>query len=281
MTSVAIIGARLLGLTLALALHQQSFPSIVYESRPAPLNVGGAVMLSPNALKFLNALGVYELIRTKVYNFKYFQYRDPSGKVVQIQEFKSKEKYGFKGLGIYRHVLITQLLAMLKENNLPVMFGKKFARVVDETEEYVTWEFTDGTTHSASLLVCADGIHSTVRKNLYPDLTPEFTGMRGITAAIPTAKLKLPAGYNIPVILTSAKGAVILTRTLIQPLGLQERDFIGEVILALVFQSGSGLENNENVIEVPWLERNFSSLIERRHEVSSSRKPKRETFQKR
>jgi len=49
---VAIIGAGLSGLALALA-SQQAIPCRVYENRSSPLNIGGAVMLSPNALRVL------------------------------------------------------------------------------------------------------------------------------------------------------------------------------------------------------------------------------------
>jgi 2-polyprenyl-6-methoxyphenol hydroxylase-like FAD-dependent oxidoreductase len=207
---VAIIGAGLSGVSLALALHQQSIPCTIYESRPAPLNIGGAVMLSPNALKVLQALGVYERVRTKGYNFETLHYRDGDGKLLDTQEFGGEEKYGFKGLRIYRYVLIDELLAMIKESDIPVKYGMKFARIVSETEGEVTWEFADGSTHSASILVGADGIHSTVRRYLYPDLKPKFTGMAGITAAVPTAQLKLPLDYHIPVTIMTPHGGFVI-----------------------------------------------------------------------
>jgi hypothetical protein len=45
----------------------------------------------------------------------------------------------------------------------------------------------------------------------YPDLEPTFTGMAGITAAVPTEQLKLPPGYHIPVTISTpnAGGFVI------------------------------------------------------------------------
>ncbi|KAH0562724.1 hypothetical protein GP486_002617 [Trichoglossum hirsutum] len=207
---VAIIGSGLSGLSLALALHQQKIGCTIYETRAAPLDIGGAVMLSPNALKVLDALGAYERVRDKGYNFETLEYKDGMGNLLETYEFGGEEKYGFKGLRIYRHVLIDELLAMLKERDIHVQFGKKFSEVLSETEEGVTWSFIDGTTQSASLLVGADGIHSAVRRYLYPDLQPTFTGMAGITAAVPTAQLKLPTSYHIPVTIQTEHGAFVI-----------------------------------------------------------------------
>jgi 2-polyprenyl-6-methoxyphenol hydroxylase-like FAD-dependent oxidoreductase len=208
--NVAIIGAGLAGLALALSLHQQKIPCTIYESRSAPLNIGGAIMLSPNALKCLSALGVYDRIKSKGYNFSMLSFRDLSGREIEDQEFGSKERYGFDALRIYRYELINELLLMMEEKELVIEFGRKFARIVEETADGVTWEFTDGTQSSAALLVGADGIHSTVRKHLYPNLQTKFTGMAGITAAVPTKQLKLPQGYYIPVTIVSEKGAFVI-----------------------------------------------------------------------
>ena len=214
MSQVAIIGAGLSGLALALALHQQKISSTIYESRSASFNIGGAVMLSPNALKVLDALGVYSRIRGKGFNFETLEYRDVDGnldEVKEVYEFGGEAKYGYKALRIYRHVLIDELLAMLKENGISLKYSMKFKRVVEETDDQVTWEWADGTKQSAALLVGADGIHSTVRKYLYPDLTPTFIGMAGITAAVPREQLKIPEGYHIPVTFTTKKyGAFVI-----------------------------------------------------------------------
>ncbi|KAK1763648.1 FAD-dependent urate hydroxylase [Phialemonium atrogriseum] len=207
---VAIIGAGLAGLTLAVALHQQSIPVTVYESRPAPLNIGGAVMLSPNALRVLDALGLYGSVKTKGYNFETLEYRDVAGNILETYEFGGENKYGYRGLRIYRHVLIDELVAALKEKEIVVRYGVKFSHVIEDGPERVTFAFTNGTTESAALLVGADGIHSTVRRHLYPDLQTKFIGMAGITAAVPTSQLNLPAGYHLPVTITSPHGAFVI-----------------------------------------------------------------------
>jgi 2-polyprenyl-6-methoxyphenol hydroxylase-like FAD-dependent oxidoreductase len=222
--SIAIIGSGLSGLALALALHQQGIPCTVYESRPAPLNIGGAVMLSPNALRVLDNLGVYDSVKTKGYNFEDLHFRDFEGKLLETYEFGSAEKYGYPALRIYRHVLIDALLDALRQAEVPIQFGRKISHVMRESDPVsdnsssdagprgsVTFAFTDGTTETASVLVGADGIHSTVRRYLYPDLTPQFINMAGVTAAVPTAQLNLPADYHIPVTITDPKhGAFVI-----------------------------------------------------------------------
>lgn len=230
--NVAIVGAGLAGLTLALALHQQSIPVTVYESRPAPLDIGGAVMLSPNALRVLDALGLYDAVKTKGYNFDTLDYRDLAGNLLESYEFGGKDKYGYQGLRIYRYVLIDELVAALAQRGVALRYGIKFSHVVEDTPRGVTVAFTDGSTASASVLVGADGIHSTVRKHLYPDLRTQFIGMAGITAAVPAAQLKLPPGYHIPVTIISPKGAFVIAPQQVDGsevlIGKQQRVAVGE-----------------------------------------------------
>ncbi|OAA61791.1 Monooxygenase, FAD-binding protein [Niveomyces insectorum RCEF 264] len=212
----AIIGAGLAGLTLALALHQQGIAATIYEARPAPLNIGGAVMLSPNALRVLDALGLYEAVKPQGYSFDRLEFRDDGEHITETYEFGSIAKYGFQGLRIYRFVLIDALVAALREKGIKIHFGRKFSHVVTEAATLahgsggVTFAFTDGSTETATLLVGADGIHSTVRKHLYPGLETRFLGMAGITAAVPTAQLRLPSDYYIPVTITSSQGAFVI-----------------------------------------------------------------------
>ncbi|KAI4842232.1 FAD/NAD(P)-binding domain-containing protein [Aureobasidium sp. EXF-8845] len=186
---VSIIGAGIAGLTLALSLHTQNIPCAVYESRPESQNIGGAVMLSPNSLRLFDDMGIYNDLKRH-----------------------GVDKYGYSGLRVYRHQLIDILLEQININNIPVRFNTKFLHVVSESEDSVTWQLTNGTTKTSSLLIGADGIHSRVRKYMYPDLTPKFTGMAGITAAVPTANLKLPfPDYNLPVtIMSSTHGAFVI-----------------------------------------------------------------------
>ncbi|KAJ5577430.1 uncharacterized protein N7459_006394 [Penicillium hispanicum] len=206
---VAIIGAGLSGLTLALTLHKQSIPCTIYESRHASLDIGGAIMLSPNALRVLDAVGVYEKIKPHGFDFTRLHFY--TDKPLDSYEFGDRQKYQYDGLRIYRYELIDALLATLKERNISIQYEKKFSHVISETETGVTWGFEDGTTGHAACLVGADGIHSRVRKYLYPDLEPRFTNAVGVTAAVPTAQLRIPDMYQMPLTLMNPKhGAFVI-----------------------------------------------------------------------
>ena len=208
---VAIIGAGLAGLCLAVALHQQGVKATVYESRSSPLNIGGAVMLSPNALKILDALDMYQDVRSRGYNFDLLEMVKVTGEVLERYEFGGAEKYGYQANRCYRHELIDVILSRVKSLGIPVEFGQKYTRVVEESDDQVTWESSDGTHHTTSFLVGADGIHSSVRKYLYPEIEPKFIGMAGITAVAPASKVTYPHGkIDKPLTIISEKGAFVI-----------------------------------------------------------------------
>ncbi len=208
---VAIIGAGLAGLCLAVALHQQGIKATIYESRSSPLNIGGAVMLAPNALKILDALELYQGVRERGYNFDLLEMVKVNGDVLERYEFGGVEKYGYHANRCYRHELINVILSKVKSLGISVEFGQKYVRVIEESDDEVIWESSDGTKHTTSFLVGADGIHSSVRKYLYPNIEPKFIGMAGITAVAPTSKVTYPHGkIDKPLTIISDKGAFVI-----------------------------------------------------------------------
>ena len=209
---VAIIGAGLSGITLAVALHQQGIKASIYESRPASLNIGGAVMLSPNALKVMDALELYQEIRDRGYNFDLLEVVKVTGEVIETYDFGGVERYGYQGSRCYRYELIDVILSKVKSLGIDVNFGLKYARVVHETEEQVIWEDAEGNKHTSEILVGADGIHSSVRKYLHPNAEPKFVGMAAITAVALAEKVTYPHGkIDKPLtILAPGKGAFVV-----------------------------------------------------------------------
>ncbi|KAF4953291.1 hypothetical protein FSARC_12431 [Fusarium sarcochroum] len=230
---VAIIGAGLSGLALALTLHQQGIESVAYEQQAAPLDIGGAIMLSPNALRVLDKLGVFERMEPRSYKFEESYFLSQDNKVADVFEFGNASKYGYSGIRVYRFELIKILLDLVREVGVKVEYGKRFDQIVSETEERVTWHFTDGSEETASLLVGADGIHSRVRSYLYPDLAPKFTNMVGVTAAVPTKQLKIENNeYQLPAtFMHDKRGAFVIAPQLAdgsEVLIGKQKVFVGE-----------------------------------------------------
>jgi len=213
--SVAIIGAGLAGLTLAISLHRQEISCHVYELRDPSITTSGALMLSPNALRILDTLGLYDRLSPQGYNFESIAYNN-SDQVTTDKYLLGHEKlYGYKALRIYRQTLLTELRAEVKKLGIPVTYGVKFSHVVAEEEDGISFAFTNGTRAFADLLIGADGIHSTVRKYIAPDVVPKYTGKVAITCALDRSKLEYPKGmsayeYPMPVAIHGKNGAFVM-----------------------------------------------------------------------
>ncbi|KAI1359989.1 kynurenine 3-monooxygenase [Xylaria arbuscula] len=212
-SEVAIIGGGLAGLTLALALHRHGIPSIVYEARPESYNHGGGLMLSPNALRALDQIGVYKRLGKMSLHFDKLYFKNDNNETTDIYYFGSRNLYGYQALRIMRRDLLNELLAMLRERSIPVYFSSTLATVkFDGSDRKVQFAFTNGHVASASLLVGADGIHSTVRSTFVPDVDvkPKYAGILGISCVVQRSQLRIPNNYGLPAIVTSKPGGFLL-----------------------------------------------------------------------
>lgn len=195
------------GLSLALALYQYQIPCMIYELRLSSVEATGALMLSPNALRILEFLGVYQRIQDKGYNFESLAFKNAKEETIDTYLMGSKERYDYKALRIYREVLLNELRAMVKERGIPIEYQKKFSHVISEDDRGVTFAFVDKSTKTSALLVGADGIHSTVRKYITP-VIPRYAGFLAVTCAIPISKLNID--YPLPVAIYAKPGVFIL-----------------------------------------------------------------------
>ncbi len=233
---VAIIGAGLSGLCLALALHQGGIPATVYEARAADFVQGGAISLSPNALQVLHKLGVYERIRNKSYQFQTLTFKDDHDEITDVYYVGHKEFYGYNALRVSRQVVIEEVKLKLSERNIGVKYNIRFSHVISEFEDSVTFAFTDATTSSASMLIGADGIHSTVRKYMYPTVTPRYLGLLGMASVIPFSSIRLPKkDYPLPVVISAEPGTLMIL-----PQEIDGSEVLIQISLAYPEQSREG-----------------------------------------
>ncbi|KAI1758256.1 kynurenine 3-monooxygenase [Xylaria castorea] len=210
-TEVAIIGGGLAGFTLALALHRLKISSVVYEARSDDYNLGGGLMLSPNALRALDSIGLYERLRDKSLQFDKLYFKNDRNETTDIYYFGSKAMYGYQAIRIMRKELLNELLAMLRERSIPVHFDSTLATInSDGPNNKVEFTFTNGLTGSAPLLVGADGIHSTVRSTFLPEVKPRYAGILGISCVVQRSQLRIPDNYGLPAIAMGKPGGFLL-----------------------------------------------------------------------
>jgi 2-polyprenyl-6-methoxyphenol hydroxylase-like FAD-dependent oxidoreductase len=210
--SVTIIGAGVGGLTLGLALKKNGIHPRFFELRDPDYDFGGAIMLTPNALRVMDSIGAYSRVKSKGFHFETMSFMtDPAHQLTGKYYFGQKDVYGYDGLRISRKVLIHELREMVKEAGIEIHHGRKFTRVVSEDVNGVVFEFADGTRENAEMLIGADGIHSKVRSYIFPDIHPQYSGFLGVTYCFPRANLPVPTeDFPLPVSLLGKQGSFIM-----------------------------------------------------------------------
>jgi salicylate hydroxylase len=181
-SKVLILGGGISGVGAALALSALS-PSIeleieVYELRPQPSTLGGAVNLIPNCLRYLHEWGVTTHLQSKgceVPRIELFALR--TGKPIGQINFDNVERYKFRALRVPRWDLLQCMLEALKETKVKIHYGKTAMKITSGSDN-VQLEFQDGTTATGDILLGCDGIHSFARMSyVEPELKPIYTGI--------------------------------------------------------------------------------------------------------
>lgn len=100
----------------------------------------GGFMLTSYSLPLLDSWGVYRRIRARGFNFDAIVAKNDFNETTGTWSIGDKRLYGYQALRIYRHVLVEELLAVVKERGIPVVFEKKFSHVVSEFDTGVVFE---------------------------------------------------------------------------------------------------------------------------------------------
>jgi 2-polyprenyl-6-methoxyphenol hydroxylase-like FAD-dependent oxidoreductase len=187
---IAIVGAGIGGLTLALALHQAGIACRVYEAARAWKPLGVGINLLPHAMRELTELGVGAALERVAVVTREVVFCNRFGQFIRREPRGHAAGYLWPQLSIHRADLHAALLAAVHERlgMHAVVLGAKCTGLAQD-ERGVTLSFEDGATARAHAAIGCDGIHSGVRKLLHPNEGPlSYQGInmwRGVSRVKP------------------------------------------------------------------------------------------------
>ncbi|HEX9174433.1 MAG TPA: FAD-dependent monooxygenase, partial [Telluria sp.] len=192
---VAIIGAGIGGLTLALGLHAAGISCRVYESAAEIKPLGVGINILPHAVRELEHLGLLDELAQIGITTKQSAFYSAHGQFVYSEPAGRYAGYRWPQFSIHRGDLQAVLLKAVRERiGADAVLADYRCTGFEQDEQGVTLSFSDtaGNPHppvQAALAVGCDGIHSAIRKQLYPnDGAPRYSGVnmwRGTTVMKP------------------------------------------------------------------------------------------------
>lgn len=181
---IAIIGGGIAGLSTALAFKKAGIDFHLFEQSPEFGEVGAGIGLSTSTFTILEKLGVGEDFLKIAVPLQRF--------VITNHQLKKVLNVPFDGVGfcIHRAKLIEVLSKPLLKDDYTL---NAQIESIDEKESHIEIKSKEGITYKFDIVVAADGIHSSIRKKVFPQIQARYTGQtmwRGI------AQINLPATFK-------------------------------------------------------------------------------------
>jgi salicylate hydroxylase len=172
---IAIIGGGLAGLATANALAAFGLEAEVFERAPNFGEIGAGINISPQAVKALAAIGLGDRLEAVANVLPGFVSRDMhTGEQLEYYDRGvDRARYGAPHYTFHRADLM-QVLASGLDPALLHLDHRLAA--IEERASDVLLTFANGATRAATIVIGADGIHSVVRRALYGEDNPSYTG---------------------------------------------------------------------------------------------------------
>lgn len=190
--SVVIAGGGIGGLTAALCLHAFGHQVTVFETAPQISEVGAGLQISPNGMKVLAKLGLAEQVVATGFSPQALEFRlGRSGRrVFQVPlDSQTTSRWGAPYVHIHRADLIDILHSALEARAPGCIHLNSAVEAYDQSTDSVRAILGSGDSLSADVLIGADGLHSTIRAQMFGPDAPIFTGNMAWRAVVPVADL--------------------------------------------------------------------------------------------
>jgi len=205
---ILIAGGGIGGLTAALALHAKGHRVTVCEATPELKPLGVGINLLPHAVAVLDTLGLLPALRAMAVETSALVFANRHGQEIYRDPRGLDGGYSHPQLSIHRGQLQLKLwdeaLARLGAERMHTGERLLGARMVG-SQVFAQFQHADGSSgeRRADVLIGADGIHSALRRQFYPDEgAPRWNGMmmwRGTSIAKPflDGRTMVQAGHRL------------------------------------------------------------------------------------
>lgn len=188
---IAIVGAGIGGLTLALALREQGIDAQLYEQTDELREVGAAVALSANATRFYERMGLRAAFESVCAEVPGLIYRDGrSGEVIGHHRGAPsyREQFGGSYWGVHRADL--QAVLSIAVGLEHIKLGHRLVDLVQHSD-HVSLSFDNGQHIDADLVIGADGARSITRRWMLGYDDALYSGCSGFRGVVPADRMHL------------------------------------------------------------------------------------------
>src|SRR5215212_4694144 len=171
---LAIVGGGLAGLAAANASARFGMNAEVFEAASALGEVGAAVVVTPQAVKALQAMGLGDKVASVANSSPGMYTRHmQTGEFLEFNDRgKIAAQYGAPFYNFHRADLLEALARGVQSQ---VHLGHRLTSL-EERSDSIVLTFANGVRLEAETVIAADGVRSVVRQALYGDDSPTYTG---------------------------------------------------------------------------------------------------------
>lgn len=178
---IAVVGAGYGGAAAAKALSLLGAHVDVYEQANQIREAGAGIGLRPSTMNRFRQWGIFDAIAAVSSPSEHFEILGPTGDPIMKETWPAEGEQTHTHL-IHRGDFIDALLGVLPDGM--VHLGHKLETVRDHGDR-AALTFANGARAEADLVIGADGIKSVVRRQLFSDEEPVFSGEHAYRAVIP------------------------------------------------------------------------------------------------
>jgi 2-polyprenyl-6-methoxyphenol hydroxylase-like FAD-dependent oxidoreductase len=196
---VLIAGGGIGGLAAALGLARQGVRSLVLEKAPALGEIGAGIQLGPNAFHAFDRLGVGDAARAMAVYIDQLRLMDAmgGGEITHIDlGEKFRARFGNPYAVIHRGDLHGVFLRACVESPLVELRTAAEVTGYEQDERGVTALLRSGERVRGVALIGADGLWSSIRRQLVGDGAPRVSGHTTYRSVIPTERMPEDLRWN-------------------------------------------------------------------------------------